>query len=142
MQNSIQQPHITRNIFMALVIDLKPNERIIIGDAVIQNDKHRTRLHIKGDTPILREKDILKEEDADTPCKKVYIAIQLMYLADDPKELYKTYFDLVKDVQTAAPSTIPYILDINEHLMTEHYYKALKAGQKLIEYEAHLLNNA
>ncbi len=127
---------------MALVIDLKPNERIVIGDAVIQNDKHRTRLHIQGDTPILREKDILKEEEADTPCKKVYLAILLMYLANDPKEMYETYFDLVKEVQNAAPSTVPYILDINQNLMTEHYYKALKAGQKLIEYEATLLNNA
>lgn len=127
---------------MALVIDLKPNERIIIGDAVIQNDKHRTRLHIAGDTPILREKDILKEEDADTPCKKVYLVVQLMYLARDPSEYHAVYFDMIKDVQDAAPSTIPYIMIINEFLLKNHYYKALKAAQDLIDYEAELMKNA
>ena len=127
---------------MALVIDLKPNERIIIGDAVIQNDKHRTRLHIEGDTPILREKDIMREEEADTPCKKIYLAIQLMYLAKEPSKLRKLYFDLVKDVQDAAPSMVPYILVINEHLLRENYYKAMKTGQELIEYEEKLMTDA
>lgn len=127
---------------MALVIDLKPNERIIIGDAVIQNDKHRTRLHIEGDTPILREKDIMREEEADTPCKKIYLAIQLMYLAKDPGEMHQIYFDLVREVQEAAPSILPYILVINEYLLRENYYKAMKAGQDLIDYEKELMNNA
>ena len=126
---------------MALVIDLKPNERVIIGDAVIKNDKHRTRLHIEGDTPILREKDILSEKDADTPVKKIYVAIQLMYLSRTPKDIHKLYFDLVKQVQDAAPSTVPYIHAINEFIMRGNYYKALKAGQELIEYESELLNH-
>lgn len=127
---------------MALVIDLKPNERIVIGEAVIRNDKHRTRLHIEGDTPILREKDILKEEDANTPCKKIYFAAQLMYLSKTPETIHKVYFDLVRDVQEAAPSTVPYIMIINEHLLKNNYYKALKAAQDLIDYEKDLLNNA
>ena len=46
--------------FMALVIDLKPNEKVIVGNAVITNDKQRTRLHIAGDAPILREKGKLQ----------------------------------------------------------------------------------
>ncbi len=127
---------------MALVIDLKPNERIIIGEAVIRNDKHRTRLHIEGDTPILREKDILKEEDANTPCKKIYLAAQYMYLSKTPEELHKVYFELVRDVQNAAPSTAPYIMIINEHLLRNNYYKALKAAQDLIDYEQELLKHA
>lgn len=127
---------------MALVIDLKPNERIIIGDAVIRNDTHRTRLHIEGDTAILREKDIMKEEQADTPCKKIYLATQLMYLSKTPEDLHKIYFDLVRDVQNAAPSTAPYIMIINEHLLRNNYYKALKAAQDLIDYEKELFKNA
>lgn len=46
---------------MALVIDLKPGEKILIGEAVITNDSQRTRLHIAGDAPILREKDVMQE---------------------------------------------------------------------------------
>ena len=44
---------------MALKVELKPNERIIIGNAVIRNGEQRTRFFIEGDAPILREKDIL-----------------------------------------------------------------------------------
>ncbi len=44
---------------MALKVELKPRERIIIGDCVITNDDQRTRLLIDGHAPILREKDIM-----------------------------------------------------------------------------------
>ena len=44
---------------MALKVELKPGERIIIGDCVITNADQRTRLLIDGHAPILREKDIL-----------------------------------------------------------------------------------
>ena len=45
---------------MALKVELKPNERIIIGSCVITNTDQRARLLIDGDKiPILREKDIL-----------------------------------------------------------------------------------
>jgi flagellar protein FlbT len=71
---------------VALVIDLKPQEKILIGEAVITNSSQRTRLHIAGDAPILREKDIMQEDEADTPCKKVYFMIQCMYIAHDAKQ--------------------------------------------------------
>ena len=90
---------------MALIIDLKPNEKILIGNAVITNDSQRTRLHIAGEAAILREKDVLKEEHADTPCKKIYFLIQCMYLSDTPKEYHQKYFDMVREIQDAAPST-------------------------------------
>ncbi len=126
---------------MALVIDLKPQERIIIGEAVITNDKNRARLHIDGDAPILREKDIMREQEADTPCKKVYLALQLMYLSRKPQELHETYFELIKQVQTAAPSTATMFMAINDLILDNKYYKALKEAQKLIEYEKELLSN-
>ena len=56
---------------MALVIDLKPGEKILIGNAVITNDSQRTRLHIAGEAPIIREKDVMQEEDADTACIRI-----------------------------------------------------------------------
>ena len=60
---------------MALKVELKPGERFILGDSVITNDDQRTRLFIEGDTPILREKDILRASEADTPCKRVYLLV-------------------------------------------------------------------
>jgi flagellar protein FlbT len=90
---------------MALKVELKPGERIILGDCVVTNDDQRTRLTIQGDVPILREKDILTSEQADTPAKRIYLALQLMYVGKDPTQQHGIYFALVRDLLGAAPST-------------------------------------
>jgi flagellar protein FlbT len=127
---------------MALVIDLKPGEKILIGTAVITNDTQRTRLHISGEAPILREKDVMKEEEADTPCKKIYFLIQCMYMARNPMEYTGKYFELVKEIQHAAPTTSFIFLSINEKIIEGAYYKAMREARKLIDYEEELIRNA
>src|ERR1700743_3347838 len=75
-----------RRAGMALKVELKPHERIIIGNCVVTNTDQRARLLIDGDNvPILREKDIMTPETADTPAKLVYLAVQLMYICPGPK---------------------------------------------------------
>ncbi len=127
---------------MALMIDLKPEEKILIGTAVITNDKQRTRLHIAGDAPILREKDVVHEDEADTPCKQIYFLIQCMYLARNSREYHGKYFALIKDVLQAAPSTSPLFVAINAHIIKGSYYKALKDAKKLIAHEDEILKAA
>jgi flagellar protein FlbT len=127
---------------MALKVELKPGERIILGDCVITNGEQRTRLTIEGRVPILREKDILTAERADTPAKRIYLAVQLMYTSKDPRAHHEVYFHLVRDILRAAPSVSPFIEGINNHILTGETYKALKDANKLIAYEEELLNNA
>ena len=127
---------------MPLKVELKPGERFILGDCVITNDNQRTRLFIEGDAPILREKDILTVAAADTPAKRIYLAVQLMYLSREPDKLHDDYFRLVKDIVAAATSTFPFIDCINSHLLTAEYYKALKEARALIAYEEELLGHA
>lgn len=127
---------------MALRVELKPSERIIIGDCVVTNDDQRTRLLIEGEAPILREKDIMTTETANTPAKRIYLAVQLMYTSKDPRAHHDIYFALVRDIVQAAPSTWAYIEGINNHILTGELYKALKEAKKLIAYERDLLDNA
>ncbi len=126
---------------MALIIDLKPSERLIIGSALITNDDARTRLHIEGTAPILREKDIMLEGEADSPCKKIYFTVQLMYISPNPEKIHKTYFSLIHDIQHAAPSTALFFAKINNHIMNGEYYKALKEARNLMEHEREILAN-
>src|SRR5579859_1432197 len=73
---------------MALKVELRPHERIIVGNCVITNTDQRARLLIDGDNvPILRERDILTPETANTPAKLVYLAVQLMYISPDPQNI-------------------------------------------------------
>ncbi len=127
---------------MVLKVELKPFGKIIVGESIITNDGQRARFIIEGDAPVLRDKDILRAEDADTPCKKIYLLIQMMYLAVDPRKHHDLYFQMIKDVQTAAPSMAPLIETINNLLLTGASYKALKSANKLIAYEKELMENA
>jgi flagellar biosynthesis repressor protein FlbT len=128
---------------MALKVELKPHERIIIGSCVITNTDQRARLLIDGDMiPILREKDILTPETADTPAKLIYLAVQLMYISPDPKINHSTYFNLLRDLVTAAPSMWPIIEGININILNNDLYQALKEAKKLMAYEKKLLDHA
>jgi flagellar protein FlbT len=127
---------------MALKVELKPGERIILGQCVITNHDQRTRLMIEGQVPILREKDILTPQRADTPAKRIYLAVQLMYTSTDQRPHHEVYFALVRDVLAAAPSVWPYIESINNHILTGELYKALKDAKRLIAYEEELINHA
>jgi flagellar protein FlbT len=127
---------------MALIIDLKPGEKILIGEAVITNDSQRTRLHIAGSAPILREKDVMHEEDANSPCKKIYFLIQCMYISSKPDQYFEKYFSLIREIQEAAPTTILYFATINEKILEGHYYQAMKDSRELIKYEQELIENA
>ena len=126
---------------MALKIVLKPNERMIIGGAVIKNGPAKTELFVENKIPLLREKDILSERNADTLAKRIYFTTQLMYI--DQENLvthHNTYWALVKEMLQVAPSAIAIIDQISESLLGSHYYQALKHCRKLIEYEQEITN--
>jgi flagellar protein FlbT len=122
---------------MALKITLKPGERMMIGRTVVTNGSATScDLVIENKTPILRQKDILTEEKANSPCRKVYYAVQLMYIDEGNLAAYhKLYWDLVGAIVRAAPSTVALIDSINEHILNRRYYQALKQTKRLIDYE-------
>lgn len=128
---------------MALKITLKPKEKIYINGALISNGENPSQIFIENKVRLLREKEIMTVESADSICKQIYLAIQMMYFEPDKvKNYHKTYWDLVKKLTEAAPSTAPYIFDVSEKILVEEYYGALKATKKLMDYEQNLIKNA
>ena len=127
---------------MGLKVSLKPDERIIIGGAVLKNGSARSDLVIENNVPILRGKDIMNLADANSPCKRIYFAIQLMYVDEKNIDEHRTtYWKLVKDVINAAPSTTLQIDGISDQILHNRYYQALKLTNKLIEYEQGVMNH-
>lgn len=127
---------------MPLKISLRPHEKIIIGEAAIVNGDSRSNLLIENNVPILREKDIMREGEADSPCKRIYFVIQLMYINEkNILQYHHIYWQLVKEVITAAPSTLPMIDQISRHILGQRYYQALKLARKIIEYEQETIKN-
>jgi len=126
---------------MALKIDLKPNEKLIISGAVIRNAGKRAELIIENSAPILREKDIMHPDDANTYCSKIYLTVQMMYIdGNNLVEYHNAYWTLVRDLVNAVPSTLGHIDRISSHLLKNEYYQALKAARKLIDYEQEVLD--
>jgi flagellar protein FlbT len=121
---------------MALKITLKPNERMIIGGAVVANGDTRADFTIENKVPLLRQKDIMSENEANSPSRRLYFVIQLMYIDQDNVLTYhNTYWSIVKDIVKAAPSVLGLIDQISELILGNQYYQALKLTQTLIEYE-------
>jgi len=127
---------------MSLKVELRPGERLLVGNSIITNSDQRTRLFIDGRAPVLREKDILTPEDANSPARRIYLAVQIMYLEDDTDTLRAEYFKIVTDIVAAAPSMTALVHEINNEILTKNLYKALRAAKRLIEYEQELLANA
>ena len=127
---------------MALRVELRPGERLLIGESIITNGNHRAQFLIDGSAPVLREKDIMTVNRAITPAARVYLAVQLMYTSRDPRAHHDIYFSLIRDLVQAAPSTWPYVEVINNRILTGDLYNALKAARKLMDYEQELLSNA
>src|SRR3569833_3142540 len=123
---------------MGLKVELKPGERLILGECLITNGDQRTRLLIEGQVPILREKEIMTPELADTPAKRIYLALQIMYPSRDPRTHHDTYFTLTRELEEAVPSAWPHVEAIGNHIITGSMYKALKAAKALIAYPREL----
>jgi flagellar protein FlbT len=126
---------------MSLKITLKPHEKMIIGGAAIMNAGSTANLIIENNVPILRRKDIMKEEQASSPARRIYFIIQLMYLDRENLASYQgRYWDLVRDFVRAAPSSLSLINEINGHIIGGRYYSALKVARKVIKHEDCILS--
>jgi flagellar protein FlbT len=127
---------------MALKLTLKPHEKLIIGGAVVTNGSSTSEFIVENNIPILREKDIMREDQATSPCSRIYFVVQLMYI--DEKNLsahHNTYWQLVRELLEAAPSTLGLIDQISWYILGNKYYQALKLTKKLMEYEQEVINN-
>lgn len=126
---------------MPLKITLRPEERMIIGGAVIRNADKPITFYVENKVPLLRERDIMSEEEAETYCSKIYFVIQLMYI--DPANVVKyhnIYWGLVRDLVEAVPRTVGLIDQISQHILQNDYYQALKLAKKLIAFEKEVLS--
>lgn len=128
---------------MPLKIQLKPKERIIVNGAVIEGHAtNRTELVIMNNAAVMRQKHILQAGEATTPATRLYFAVQLMYIDSDNKANYLSdYKKYHKDLDDTV--TLPVLKRtlglIDEAIVAERLYEALKLTRELVKVEAELL---
>ncbi|WP_411288438.1 flagellar biosynthesis repressor FlbT [Phenylobacterium sp.] len=129
---------------MPLKLSLKPGEKFVLNGAVVQNGDRRGVLVLQNKASVLREKDIMQEDEVNTPGRRIYFPVMMMYLDEAGAERY--YDEFVRRLtEFMGVITNPQILGdcvaISKHCMAREYYKALMLCRKLIEYEDERLGN-
>lgn len=65
---------------MGLRLRLRPRERIIINGCVVTNGDRRNTITVSSFGQVLRSKDILLPENAETPVEKLYLGVQMLLI--------------------------------------------------------------
>ena len=89
---------------MALKVELKPGERFILGDSVLQMTNSAPVCSSRAMRRSCAKRIFLRPEHADSPSKKVYLIIQMMYLSAKPEEHHEMYFKLINDLARPRPA--------------------------------------
>lgn len=129
---------------MALKLSLKPGEKFVLNGAVVQNGDRRATLLLQNKASVLREKDILQEDEVTSPARHVYFPVMMMYLDEGNAgrqydEFAKRLAEFMGVIQN--PTVLTDCVAISKHVMTREYYRALMLCRKLIEYEDERLGN-
>jgi len=126
-----------------LAVKLKPGERLVVNGAVLRNGNSRNLIYFANRASILRERDIMQEEQATTPVRRAYFVVQLMLLDRDEAEAYEPAFQLLMTAllrSFKAPSMLQALTDCAYWVDSDDYYKALAALRTVLDYEAALLS--
>ena len=129
---------------MPLKLSLRPGEKFVVNGAVVQNGDRRAALVLQNKASVLREKDIMQAEEANTPSRRIYFPVMMMYLDQTGWERYQEEFvQRLSEFMGAVrnPEVLTDCVNISQYVMTKEYYKALMLCRKLIDYEDERLGN-
>lgn len=125
-----------------LVIRLAPHERVLLNGAVIENGDRRTSLSIK--TPnayVLRLRDAIHPEQANTPVKRTCYLAQLILSGDSQADDMIT--PLIRAIEQLSqvftdPDSRELLHDASETALKGEYYQTLKFLRRLLPREERL----
>lgn len=126
---------------MALRITLRDGEKMILNGAVLRA-VGRTQLCLENGAAILRGRDVMTPEEANTPAKRLYFACMMAYIDPDNLDRYRDdILLLMSDLLRAFESTEAKAITTTfaEKIALNQYYRALGDCRWLIAYEAEAL---
>lgn len=130
---------------MPLKLSLRPGEKFVLNGAVVQNGDRRGVLILQNKASVLREKDILQPEEVNSPAKRIYFPVMMMYLDEaGAGKLYDEFALRLTEFMGATrnPTALADCVAASRYVMGREYYKALMAARKLVDYEEGLANVA
>lgn len=127
---------------MGLRIALRNGEKVVVNGAVLRSIG-RTELHVEGTAAILRGKDIMRPDEANSPARQLYFHTMMAYIDPDRIEAHqKSIIDALQAVTRLLPSS-----EANEaamryagHAAGLCHYQALAECRTLMALEQSALN--
>ena len=120
-----------------LRISLRDGERIIINGSVVRS-VGRSMLSVENSSAILRGRDVMRPEEANTPARRLYFACMLAYI--DPENVDQHQHSVAALAGELAavlvqPEARASCLSIVRHSSENAFYKALAECRQLVAYE-------
>lgn len=125
-----------------LVLKLGPHERVLINGAVVENGDKRSRLAIvTPNAHILRLRDAIHPQEANTPVKRVCYIAQLVLTGDatasDTRQQLLRGIEQLSQVLTDHDSRTQ-LNAATKAVLEDQHYQALKALRSLLPREERL----
>ena len=126
-----------------LVLRLRPHEKFLVNGVVIENGDRRARLRVKtNDAHILRIRDALHPDDANTPAKRLYYAAQLVVTGEaDPEKAKEEIVPALETLRAAFGDRLC-VDELNEALeeaRAGRFYNVMRRLARVIPQEEALL---
>ncbi|MCT8331709.1 flagellar biosynthesis repressor FlbT [Albidovulum sediminis] len=127
-----------------LVLKLAPQERLLINGAVIENGDRRSRLTILSpNAHILRLRDAIHPDAANTPVRRICYITQLVLSGDaDPVEGSKQILRGIEQLSQVLrdDDSRTQLAAATDATISGQFYPALKALRALLSRESRLLS--
>jgi len=129
---------------MTLRISLRNGEPVIVNGAVLRS-VGRTDLVVENNSTVLRGRDVMKPEEADSPARQLYFACMMAYIDQgDLKTHQDALLERLERLMAALESQEAKAACIRfaQKVATGQFYPALADCRWLIGYETEVLNRA
>lgn len=121
-----------------LVLELRPGEAMIINGALVRF-RTRSRIELMAKARFMFGKQIMSPEQADTPARRIYFALQSAYVGEEHEREngLAMAHDLIVAFKAATTSALAReILDRAEAAAAEdNCYLALKLARRIMNHE-------
>ena len=128
-----------------LVLELRPGEAMIINGALVRF-RTRSRIELMAKARFMFGKQIMAPEQADTPARRIYFALQTAYVGEDQERLsgLAAAHELIVAFKAATTSALAReILDRAEAAAaSDDCYLALKLTRRIINHEDTVLGRS
>lgn len=126
-----------------LVLKLGPRERIMINGVVMENGDRRTRINIMTpDANVLRLRDAIHPDEANTPVKRVCYVAQLVLAGEaDPEDARPQLLNGIEQLSQVFldQDSRDHLVAATDSVIEGRFYQALKALRCLLPRETRLM---